>query len=113
MPYYVFAYRNPGFEKWEWGSAAEGFPNTAPNLRAAVVKNPYMKVLVMEGFYDLATPFDAAEYVVDHLDLMPNLRKNISLTTYECGHMVYVRMESLAKMKQDFSQFLDRSLPPQ
>src|SRR6266403_5306092 len=29
MPYRVFAYDEPGFQKWEWGNAVEGFPSTA------------------------------------------------------------------------------------
>src|ERR1041385_4440299 len=52
MPYYVFA-RDAGFQKWEWGSAVEGFPDTASAMRRALVRNPYLKVLVMEGYYDL------------------------------------------------------------
>ena len=45
------------------------------------MKNPYLKVLVMEGFYDLATPFYAADYTIDHLNLPPQYRKNISFAT--------------------------------
>ena len=55
-------------QKWEWGEAVKGFPNTAPGLRAAMAKNPYLKVLVMEGYYDLATPYAAANYSIDHLE---------------------------------------------
>ena len=60
MPYKVFAWDEPAFQKWDWGEADKGFPNTAPGLRAALVENPYLKVLVMEGYYDLATPYLAA-----------------------------------------------------
>src|SRR4051812_13698774 len=67
MPYNVFA-RGAGFEKWDWGSGIQGFPDTAAALREALAKNPYLKVLVMEGFYDLATPFYAADYTIDHLN---------------------------------------------
>jgi len=75
------------------------------------VKNPYLKVLVMEGYYDLATPYYAANYSVDHLDLGPNFRKNISFTTYEAGHMVYVDSGSHQKMKKDLVEFMNQSLP--
>ena len=114
MPYNVFASRTvEAFSKWDWGSAAEGFPNTSTALRQGITKNSYLKILVMEGHYDLATPFYAADYTMDHLDLTPNLRKNISYATYDCGHMVYLRMETLAKMKRDFSGFIDQSIPAQ
>ncbi len=109
-PYKIFAYEEPGFEKWEWGSADKGFPNTAPGLRDALTKNPYLKVLVMEGYYDLATPYVAANYTFDHLDLPADYRKNISYATYESGHMVYVDGPSGAKMKKDLVEFMERSL---
>ncbi len=109
-PYKIFAYEEPSFEKWEWGSADKGFPNTAPGLRDALAKNPYLKVLVMEGYYDLATPYSAANYTFDHLDLPADYRKNISYTTYESGHMVYVDGPSGAKMKKDLMEFMERSL---
>lgn len=110
-PYKVFAYEEPGFEKWDWGSAERGFPNTAPGLRAALTKNPYLKVLVMEGYYDLATPYLAANYSIDHLDLGPDYRKNISFATYESGHMVYIESGSHAKMKKDLVEFMGKCLP--
>jgi carboxypeptidase C (cathepsin A) len=109
-PYKIFAYEEPGFEKWEWGDADKGFPNTAPGLRDALTKNPYLKVLVMEGYYDLATPYAAANYTFDHLDLPADYRKNISYATYESGHMVYVDGASGAKMKKDLVEFMERSL---
>ena len=111
MPYKVFAYQDAAFNKWEWGSAIEGFPDTAAALRAALVKNPYLKVLVMEGYYDLATPFYAADYSMDHLDLAPTYRKNISFSTYDSGHMVYIDTNSHAKMKSDQVNFMEKSLP--
>ena len=108
-PYKVFAWDEPSFQKWEWGDAEKGFPNTAPGLRAAMVKNSYLRVLVMEGYYDLATPYYAANYSVDHLDLGPDFRKNISFATYEAGHMVYVDSGSHAKMKKDLVDFMNQS----
>jgi len=113
MPYKIFAFQEGGFEKWDWGSAIQGFPDTATALRAAIVKNPYLKVLVMEGYYDLATPFYAADYTMDHLDLNPNYRKNLSFATYDSGHMVYIETNSHAKMKKDLVTFMEKSLPGQ
>lgn len=110
MPYKVFAWEEPAFQKWDWGDAEKGFPNTAPGLRAALVKNPYLKVLVMEGYYDLATPYAAANYSIDHLDLGPDYRRNISFATYEAGHMVYVDGPSHAKMTKDLADFMGKCL---
>jgi carboxypeptidase C (cathepsin A) len=111
MPYRVFAYDQPGFREWEWGNASEGFPSTAGGLRSAMIKNPYMKVLVMEGYYDLATPFTAANWTMDHLDLDAKYRENISYATYSAGHMVYIDRAEHDKMKKDLVDFMEKCLP--
>jgi carboxypeptidase C (cathepsin A) len=111
MPYRVFAYDQPGFRDWEWGNAVEGFPSTAAGLRAAMIKNPYMKILVMEGYYDLATPFAAANWTMDHLDLGPQFRQNISYGTYNAGHMVYIDRAEHDKMRKDLVDFMGKCLP--
>lgn len=109
-PYRVFAYDQPGFRTWDWGNAEQGFPSTAGGLRSAMIKNPYMKILVMEGYYDLATPFTAANWTMDHLDLGQQFRQNISYATYGAGHMVYIDRAEHDKMKKDLVNFMDKCL---
>jgi carboxypeptidase C (cathepsin A) len=109
MPYWTSAQQSGNFH-WSW-TGVEGFgggyPDTATALRQAMVKDPFLRVLVMEGHYDLATPYVAVDYTMDHLDLTPQYHKNISFTQYESGHMVYLDSQSHAKMKQDFANFID------
>jgi len=99
-----------GFQQWEWGSAGEGFPNVTQSLREAFVKNPYMKLFVASGYFDLATPFYATQYTLEHLALSPTMRKNIFTGEYGAGHMMYIRDESLGRLKRDFSGFMADAL---
>jgi len=107
LPYYILGGL---FRTWQWGSAAEGYPDVSPDLRSAFVRNKFMKVLVLEGYYDLATPYDAVTYTLEHLGLDPSLRPNVSVERYESGHMIYIDGPSLAKMKRDVSAFISSAL---
>ena len=111
MPYYTRA-QDADNDSWNWGSGIEGFPDTASGIRQAIIKNPYLKVLVMEGYYDLATPYSAANYTIDHLALPPQYRANVSVATYDAGHMVYLPEAGLKKMKADQAAFTLQSAAP-
>ena len=109
MPYYSFAPHSDADDWWNWGSGIHGFPDTATALREALVKDQYLKVLVMEGYYDLATPYLAANYTMSHLDLGTKYLQNISFATYDSGHMVYLSMDSLKKLKSDQANFMQQA----
>jgi carboxypeptidase C (cathepsin A) len=67
--------------------------------------------LVASGYYDLATPYFAAEYTLNHMGLDPALRGNIKSTFYEAGHMMYIEKRSLAKLKEDVAAFIQTAVP--
>ncbi|MBI1334887.1 MAG: peptidase S10 [Armatimonadetes bacterium] len=104
QPYYVF---NPGelWKNWSYGDAGAGHPDTSESLRAALSKNPYMKVFIASGYYDLATPYFATEYTLNHLGLDSTLRDNIQTKYYEAGHMMYIDEGCLKKLHEDISDF--------
>jgi carboxypeptidase C (cathepsin A) len=85
--------------------------NNSETLRNAIHKNPFLKVLIINGYYDLATPFFATEYTVDHMFLDPSLRSNITMKYYQSGHMVYIHKPSLLQMNKDVKAFYKESLP--
>ena len=97
---------------WEWGpsSSREGFPDTSEDLRSALSKNPYMKLYIASGYFDLATPYFATEYTLTHMGLDPSLRGNIRTGEYEAGHMVYIDTKSLEKLKREVAAFLESAL---
>ena len=95
-----------------WMNAENHYLNVAEDLRKAMSRNPYLKVWVCCGRYDLATPYFAAEYNVNGMELDPTIRNNIRLTYYEAGHMVYVYKPALEKLKSDFDNFLKDAILP-
>lgn len=97
---------------WEWGpsSSRQGFPDTSDDLRSAFAKNPYMKLYVASGYFDLATPYFATEYTLTHLGLDPKVRANIRTGEYDAGHMVYLEAKSLEKLKREVAAFLESAL---
>jgi carboxypeptidase C (cathepsin A) len=98
---------------WDWkhrGGDNFGFPgspNVEGDLIQAMLANPHLQVEVENGIYDLATPFYATEYTMEHLGLPEKLQKNIHLQYYDAGHMMYLRDEDLAKLKANIASFID------
>ncbi|MEO5859283.1 MAG: peptidase S10 [Pyrinomonadaceae bacterium] len=93
---------------WNWNTNNQ-YADTSQALSAAMRKNPYMKVFVASGYYDMATPYFAAEYTIAALNLDPQLRRNFSFAYYEAGHMMYIEKNSLRKLKEDISAFMQTS----
>ncbi|MBN8861807.1 MAG: hypothetical protein J0H92_00465 [Sphingobacteriales bacterium] len=91
-----------------WVNSQDRYLNVAESLRTAMVKNPALKVWISNGYYDMATPYFATDYVIHHMFLPENLRGNISFTYYEAGHMMYIHKPSLQQLKKDYSKFMDQ-----
>jgi carboxypeptidase C (cathepsin A) len=106
----LYYYPSGGVQPWDYG-VQNGFGDTTALLKNAMTKNPYMKVMVAAGYYDLATPYYAAEYTFNHMGLTPEMHSRISWVYYPSGHMLYIDSDSHAKLKKDFSDFVTSSLP--
>jgi carboxypeptidase C (cathepsin A) len=98
-----------GILQWDYSSAQNQFADTSNALRIAFDRNPYMKVFVANGYYDLATPFFATEYTFSHMGLAAKHHQNITMKEYEAGHMMYIHVPSLLKLKTDVAAFIDSS----
>jgi carboxypeptidase C (cathepsin A) len=82
-------------QPWSYAKQQNQYLNVAEPLREAITQNPAMRVLSMNGYYDMATPFFATEYVVSHMFLDPTLAGNISFSYCDAGHMMYTRKSCL------------------
>ena len=91
---------------WRFDEFEGSFVDVSETLRRILCSNPHLRVLVCNGYYDLATPFAAAEYTFNHLYLPPALRDHVQMTYYESGHLMYVHLPSLQQQKQDLAAFL-------
>ncbi len=108
LPYHIFY----GIKKpWSWDLPKDEPTDTSHALRDAMVRNPYMKVFVASGYYDLATPYFATEYTLAHMGLDPQLRANVTTFEYEAGHMMYTHEGSLARLHKEIGEFLQSAAP--
>ena len=100
-----------GGSQWDFKHAGNPVAvNVANDLAEAMKTNPRLRVMVNGGYYDLATPFFAAEYEEKHLPIPQSLAKNIEYDWYESGHMVYVRDESLKQLHDRVAAFIKSTL---
>jgi len=99
------------FQVWPWSYAEHENQHVyvAETLRKAMTTNPHLKVFVANGYYDLATPYFATEYVFNHLGLDESLRGNLSMAYYEAGHMMYIHLPALEQMKKDLADFIEKA----
>ncbi|WP_242158726.1 S10 family peptidase [Aestuariivivens sediminis] len=101
--------------KWDWKHKSNIIWNvqaaisTLPDMSSAMKRNPNLKILILNGYYDLATAFYGVEYSINHMDLNPELKKNIIMKYYEAGHMMYIHKPSMQKFKKDVDEFLDQT----
>jgi len=93
---------------FQWDFKRQGMPlmNVSGDLATAMKTNPKLKVMVNGGYYDLATPFFAAQYEDKHLPISSKLAQNIQYDWYESGHMVYVRDSALKQLHDNVAQFI-------
>ena len=103
VPYRILAQI---YKSWRYDEHQNQYVDVAETLRKAMSINPHLKLFVANGYYDLATPFMAAEYTINHLQLEPELHDNIAMAYYEAGHMMYLHRPSLEKLKKDLAEFL-------
>ncbi|WP_299643701.1 S10 family peptidase [uncultured Chloroflexus sp.] len=91
---------------WSFNDHQNRYVDVAETLRRAMHRNPALRVHVASGYYDLATPYFATRYTLNHLALDPALRSQISESFYPAGHMMYIQESSLAALKAVLADFV-------
>ncbi|MDB5691694.1 MAG: peptidase [Alphaproteobacteria bacterium] len=113
---YRVSARDGGDFNWKWDHRAPGAnqPQQSPavtvDLAEAMRTNPYLKVLSLNGYYDMATPFFSTERDLKHMMLEPGQQHNLQFRYYRSGHMVYLNPDELHRMRLDLDNFYDETV---
>lgn len=91
---------------WNFNHDGHDLPDTVPDLAAAMAQNPRLKVLSVNGYHDLATPFRTTERDLGRLGNNPN----VAVREYIGGHMTYLENASRRAMKADLADFYRSAL---
>jgi carboxypeptidase C (cathepsin A) len=102
IDHWDFSHKAPGVH----GEALQSSTNVMPDLATAMKTNPDLKVFLNGGYYDLATPYFAADYEMHHLPIPASLEQNISYAWYPSGHMVYAHEASLKELHDNVARFI-------
>ena len=94
---------------WDYSSFENRYVAVADRLKTSMVKNPNLKVFIASGYFDLATPHYATDYVVDHMQLSAPFRSHIEVEYYPAGHMMYLNSALRQKLSQDVRTWILRS----
>jgi carboxypeptidase C (cathepsin A) len=104
--------------KWDWKfsppmdlllGGGSMFLNVAPALARAMANDPGMELMVNNGYFDMATPFFATEYTLQHTSLPRGAAKRITTDYYPCGHMLYLNPKVLPVINRNINQFILRA----
>ncbi len=104
LQYYLFGPVNP------WSGGNPNY-NGGERLRQAMAQNPFLHVMVQSGYYDGATDYFTAKYVLWNMDPSGRLAERMRFEGYRSGHMMYLRAEDLETSNEDIREFIRASLP--
>jgi carboxypeptidase C (cathepsin A) len=108
LPYEILTER---VRPWSYSDFENEYVNVAETLRKAITTNPFLKIYVANGFFDLATPYLATRYTFKHLSLDKSLLANIRMGYFDAGHMMYIHLPSLEKLKEELVDYMNWAIP--
>jgi carboxypeptidase C (cathepsin A) len=100
-------------QQWNWeGERQHGTDGLAmSSLEAALLEHPAMKILIVNGRYDLVTPYLSSRWLIDQLEIPEATRSTIQLRVYDGGHMVYMRPASRSLLARDAAELYGAGEP--
>lgn len=103
----VYEILNSNVAPWNFEKFQNAYVDVSETLRETMTRNPFLKVYIASGYFDLATPYFATEHTVAHLGIEPDLRDNIEMSYFDAGHMMYVHGPSIEKLGNDLRKFVE------
>jgi carboxypeptidase C (cathepsin A) len=102
--------RDSGFD-WDFSyqdpkGRLQRLADVTADLSTAMRTNPHLRVLSLNGYFDMATPFFITERDLKHMMLPKALQANLQFRYYLAGHMVYLNPQALHQMRLDVQQFI-------
>ena len=85
---------------WDFSHDGQPLPDVVPDLASALTLNPQLRVLSVNGYHDLATP-----YFQTALDLARIGFSAVQVRNYDGGHMTYLDDVSRPLEKSDIRTF--------
>ena len=92
-----------------WTYEQNKYMDMTEALRGTMARNPFLKVFVAIGYYDMATIMGGAEFNFTHLAYDRQVMDRVSFGYYEAGHMIYIRPSAHKALKQDIVKFVSAS----
>ncbi len=95
-----------------WTYVQNRYMDTTDALRLTMAKNPFLKVFVACGYYDMATYVGGSEFNFTHLAYDRQITDRVAFGYYEAGHMIYIRPSAHAALKKDVASFIRSASAP-
>ncbi|MBK5256489.1 MAG: peptidase S10 [Vicinamibacteria bacterium] len=100
-------YTSGQVQPWNYAPYSNRYLNLLDELRTTMAHNPYLRVMVANGYYDMATPFTATEHTFAHLGYEDTYKNRVSLKYFQGGHMMYTHPDLLRALKHDIAEFVN------
>ncbi|MDN3922477.1 S10 family serine carboxypeptidase-like protein [Roseateles violae] len=101
VPYLMF--NEASINLWDWRHDGHPLPDAIPDLALALTLKPDLKVFVIGGYHDLATPFRQTELDLARLGSAP---AGLQLRRYVGGHMTYLDEQVRPALAADLTVLL-------